>query len=181
MSENDNKCEDQKLKCLRLFRALDSETRLEMLQHLFEDEKHVSELARELGISVPVAAKHVNILEAANLVERNVFGKTHVLELNNKNVASSLDVLAPIKNIEVEKGTNLLDILKTVSTIETKTLRDKEHVISTNGEKGFFIYEVNGEFSDKTVQNFVVTKDSNIVWKKLEPVAKLRMNIKVKE
>ena len=181
MSIADNKEEDEKSKCLRLFRALDSETRLKMLQHLFEDEKHVSELARELGISVPVAAKHVNILEAANLVERNVFGKTHILELNNKNVASSLDVLAPIKNIEVKKGTNLLDTLKMVTTIETKKLRGKEHVISTNGEEGFFIYEVDGQLSDKTVQNFVVTKDINIVWKKLEPVAKIRMNIKVRE
>lgn len=102
------KCEDEKQKCLRLFRALDSETRLAMLQHLSEEEKHVSELARELNISVPAAAKHVNILEAANLVKRNIFGKTHVLELNNKNTASSLDVLAPIRNIEVMKGTNCL-------------------------------------------------------------------------
>lgn len=180
MSIKSNNSEEDKMRCLKLFRALDSETRLEMLQHLFEDEKHVSELARELDISVPVAAKHVNILEAANLVERNVFGKTHVLELNNKNLASALDVLAPIKNIEVKKGTDLLEILKMVAEIETKILRDKEHVISTNGEKGFFIYEVDGQFSDKTVKNFAVTKDSNIVWKKLEPVAKLRLNITVK-
>jgi DNA-binding transcriptional ArsR family regulator len=181
MSVNTNKCNDIKDNFLKLFRALDSETRLEILQHLQEEEKHVSEIARELDISVPVAAKHVNILEAANLVERNVFGKTHVLHLKNENLASSLDILAPLKNIEVEKGTNLLDILKMVAKIETKILRDKEHVISTNGEKGFFIYEVDGDFSDKTVKNFIVTKDTNIIWKKLEPVAKIRMNIKVKE
>jgi DNA-binding transcriptional ArsR family regulator len=181
MIEMTNTCEDTRLKCLRLFRALDSETRLEMLQLLFEEEKNVSELARELEISVPVAAKHVNILEAANLIERNIYGKTHVLELNIKNIASSLDILAPIKNIEVQRGTNLLEVLKTLAVIETKILRDKEHVISTNGERGFFIYEVDGVFSEKTVGNFIINTDSNIVWKKLEPVAKLRMNIRVKD
>lgn len=71
--------------------------------------------------------------------------------------------------------------MKTVAEIETKKLRDREHVISTNGEKSFFIYEVDGEFPDRTVANFIVSKDVNMVWKKLEPVAKLRMNIKVRE
>ncbi|SFM26327.1 ArsR/SmtB family transcription factor [Methanolobus profundi] len=166
---------------LKLFYALDSKTRLNIIQSLFENEKHISEIAREQSISVPVAAKHVNILEDANLVTRNIYGKTHVLQLNNKDVARSLDVLAPIKTVEIKKGTNLLDILKDVVIIETKKLRGKEHVISTNGDKGFFIYEIDGQFCDQTVQNCVFRKDTTVVWKKLEPVAKLRLNIKVKD
>lgn len=168
-------------KFLILFHALDSETRLSMIESLFKNEKHISELAREQDISVPVAAKHVSILEEANLVQRHVYGKTHVLELNNKDVAKSLDILAPTMDVVVDKGTNLLEILKSVATIETKKLKGKDHVISTNGDAGFFIYELDGEFCDQTVQNCILRKDSTIVWKKLEPVAKLRLNIKMRE
>ncbi|WP_321431001.1 winged helix-turn-helix domain-containing protein [uncultured Methanolobus sp.] len=183
MSNEGNKeiDDDDKTKFLKLFYALDSKTRLSILQSLFENEKHISEIAREQEISVPVAAKHVNILEKADLIKRNIYGKTHVLELNNKNIAKSLDILAPIKSVEVKKGTNLLDVLKEIAVIETKKLRGKDHIISTNGEEGFFIYELDGQFCDQTVQNCVFRKDSTVVWKKLEPVAKLRLKIKVTE
>jgi hypothetical protein len=33
-----------------------------------------------------------------------------------------------------------------VAIIETKKLNGKEQVIATNGDEGFFIYELNGEF-----------------------------------
>ena len=171
----------ERSKSLKLFYALDSETRLSMIESLFENEKHISELAREQNISVPVASKHVNILENANLIERHIYGKTHVLELNNKDIAKSLDILAPTKYVEVKKGSNLLDILKEVAIIETKKLHGKEHVIATNGDEGFFMYEVDGDFCDKTVQNCILRKDTSIVWKKLEPIAKMRLNIKIKE
>ena len=182
MTDNTNEKikEDEIASFLKLFYALDSKTRLSIIQSLFENEKHISEIAREQKISVPVAAKHVNILEDANLVKRNVYGKTHVLQLNNKDVARSLDILAPTKTIEVKKGTNLLDILKEVAIIETKKLRGKDHVISTNGDEGFFIYEMDGQFCEQTVQNCIFRKDATVIWKKLEPVAKLCLNIKVK-
>ncbi|ETA66955.1 MAG: hypothetical protein PWQ75_1992 [Methanolobus sp.] len=183
MTDNTNEelKEDEKSNFLKLFYALDSKTRLAIIQSLFENEKHISEIAREQKISVPVAAKHVNILEDANLVKRNIYGKTHVLELNNKDVAKSLDILAPTKTVEVKKGTNLLDALKEVAIIETKKLRGKDHVISTNGDEGFFIYELDGQFCDQTVQNCIFRKDVTVVWKKLEPVAKLCLNIKVRD
>ncbi|WP_242492674.1 hypothetical protein [Methanolobus psychrotolerans] len=101
--------------------------------------------------------------------------------MNNKDIARSLDILAPIKTVEVKKRANLLDILKDVAIIETKKLRGKDHVISTNGDEGFFIYELDGQFYDQTVQNCIFRKDATVVWKKLEPVAKLRLKIKVRD
>lgn len=165
---------------LKLFSALGSETRLRMLEKLTEGEMHISELARELDISVPVAAKHANILEAAALIQRKVYGKTHVLKLNNRNLFNALDMFAPSKTVEVDKGSTLLEALKKVAVVEVRNIRGQENVVSTNGEEGFFVYEVNGEFSDKTVNNFTFDKNSTVMWKKLEPVSVLKVKVKVR-
>jgi len=55
-----------------IFRALSSKTRIEMMKLLMQREYHVSGLAKALGISVPVVAKHVKILEDAGLVESKI-------------------------------------------------------------------------------------------------------------
>ncbi|MDW7732711.1 MAG: winged helix-turn-helix domain-containing protein [Methanolobus sp.] len=102
-SDNKNECEAAISRFLKLFYALDSKTRLRMIQSLHENEKYISELAREQNLSVPVASKHVSILEEANLIKRHIYGKTHVLGINNKDVARSLDILAPVKNVKVKK------------------------------------------------------------------------------
>jgi DNA-binding transcriptional ArsR family regulator len=166
---------------LKVFSALGSDTRLKMLEKLCEGEVHISELARELDISVPVAAKHATILEEAQLIERKVYGKTHVLKLNNKNIVSALDILAPTRSIEVAKGTTLLEALKKVAVVEVRQDSDFENVVSTNGEEGFFVYEVDGKLPDKTVKNCKFEKDVTVEWKKLEAVTKLKINIKVKD
>ncbi|MGB3907742.1 MAG: ArsR family transcriptional regulator [Methanomethylovorans sp.] len=166
---------------LKVFSALGSDTRLKMVEKLCEREMHISELARELDISVPVAAKHATILEDAQLIERKVYGKTHVLKLNNKNIISALDVLAPTRTIEVAKGTTLLEALKKVAVVEVRHDDDFENVVSTNGEDGFFVYEVDGKLPDKTVKNCIFEKDAIVEWKKLEAVTKLKIYIKVKD
>ncbi|MBN2110184.1 MAG: winged helix-turn-helix transcriptional regulator [Methanosarcinaceae archaeon] len=183
MSSKDNKdgSEAEISRFLDLFYALDSKTRLRMIQSLYENEKYISELAREQNLSVPVASKHVSILENANIIERRIYGKTHVLGISNKDVASSLDILAPVKNVKVKKGSNLLDILKGVAIIETRKRNGKEHVIATNGDEGYYIYELNGELCNQAVQKCTFREDATVVWKKLEPIAKLRLNIEVYE
>ena len=107
--------------------------------------------------------------------------KTHVLEINNKDVASSLDILAPTKSIKVKKGTSLLDALKRVAIVETKKLKGIEQVVAVNGDEGFYIYEKEGELCDQTVQKCTLSDDVTITWKKLEPIAKMRLNIEIEE
>ncbi len=53
----------------RIGAALSSPKRLEMLDILAQRERSVEDLARELGLSVANASKHLNILAAAHLVE----------------------------------------------------------------------------------------------------------------
>ncbi|WP_094229087.1 ArsR/SmtB family transcription factor [Methanolobus psychrotolerans] len=71
---------------LKILNALENETRLKMFKHINEQDMHISHVARILDICVPVASKHAAILEDANLIERKVFGKTHVLSSKNKKI-----------------------------------------------------------------------------------------------
>ncbi|MGP8337379.1 MAG: ArsR/SmtB family transcription factor [Methanosarcinaceae archaeon] len=165
----------------KVFKAIGSDTRLGMLERLAEGELHISGLAKELNISVPVAAKHVMILEDADLIKRRKFGRTHVLSINSKNIYTAMDSLAPTKRIEVEKGTNLLDILKKVSAVEVKRIGDRDIVVSTDGEEGFYIYAVDGKISEKMVQDCVFEEDVTVEWKKLIPVTKTKLLINIRD
>jgi DNA-binding transcriptional ArsR family regulator len=163
-----------------LFKAISSDTRLSILEHLSEGNKHISGLARELGISVPVASKHVKILEKAGLIERKKFGNTHMIGIKINNVYSFLDHFAENRRLEVEQGTTLLEALKSVAAVEVKKMGNKVKVVSTDGEEGFYIYEVDGKFSDKTVEEYEFYEDAVIEWKKLVPITKKRLLVNIR-
>ncbi|ADI74723.1 transcriptional regulator, ArsR family [Methanohalobium evestigatum Z-7303] len=165
----------------KIFKALGCNTRLNILKLLADNEMHITGIANELGISVPVTAKHIRILENAELVERQKFGNSHILKVNTENIYTILDKFAPTKDIEVERGTNLLDILKKVSSVEVKKIGDREAVVSTDGDEGFFVYEVNGKMSDKTVHECTFEDDAIVEWKKLEPITRLKLDINIKD
>lgn len=162
-----------------LFKALSSTTRLKMLRILAKKEMHISGLARELSLSNPVMARHVTILEKAGLIERMKFGKTHVLRSKIENMDKLLNSLADTCEVNVPKGASILDALKKVSGVEVKEVRNKEFVISIDGEQGFYIYEVNGKPPDTTVEDYSIDKDSTIEWKKLVPVTRKRILVKI--
>jgi predicted transcriptional regulator len=67
-----------------MIKVVGNETRLKILDSLSSKDKHITEIANELGISCTSISKHVRVLEEAKLVERNIFGKSHVLSLPNK-------------------------------------------------------------------------------------------------
>jgi DNA-binding transcriptional ArsR family regulator len=163
-----------------LFKAISSDTRLSILESLSEGDKHISGLAREIGISVPVAAKHVKVLEKAELIERKKFGNTHMIGIKLSNVYSFLDRFAEKRRIEVDEGTNLLEALKSVAAVEVREMGDRIKVVSTDGEEGFYVYEVDGKFSDKTVDEYEFYEDSVVEWKKLIPVTKKRLFVNIR-
>jgi DNA-binding transcriptional ArsR family regulator len=165
----------------KVFKAMGSPTRMNMLQVLAENEKHISGLAKELNISVPVAAKHVKILEDADLIERKEFGRTHVLKLKIKNIYTILDKFTKVSEIELPKGSSLLDALRSVSAVEVKRVGNKEFVISTDGEDGLYLYEIDGKLSEKTVDEYLLEEDVTVEWKKLTPITRKRMSIKIKK
>ncbi|MEA3295252.1 MAG: metalloregulator ArsR/SmtB family transcription factor [Euryarchaeota archaeon] len=171
MSQTDNK----------VFKAMSSSTRMAILEHLAVKQMHISGLAKALNISVPVVAKHIKILEEAELVERQEFGKTHILNIKTPNISSILDQFAGEHEIEMPKGATLLDALRSVSAIDIKKVGNSEFVVSADGEEGLFLYEVNGKPLDKTVDKCILNEDVTIEWKRLIPVTQKKLSIKIKD
>ena len=163
-----------------LFKAISSSTRLSILESLNEGDKHISGLARELSISVPVAAKHIKILEKAQLIERKKIGNTHMIGIKLNNVYSFMDQFAENRKIEVEQGTSLLEALKNVAPVEVTKVGNRVKIVSTDGEEGFYVYEVDGKFSDKTVEEYIFHEDVCVEWKKLVSITKKRLSVNVR-
>jgi DNA-binding transcriptional ArsR family regulator len=163
------------------FRALGSDTRRKILKILSRGELHISGIAKELGISVPVAAKHIRILEKEGFIKRKKFGKTHVLVRNAKMVEGLLDIFAESSTVKIRSGSSILDVLKETSGVELKRVRDKEFVTSIDGEDGYYIYEVDGSFPSIPMDEFLLRNDAEIKLKKLIPIEKKRICVKVRK
>ncbi len=165
---------------MMLFKALSSRTRIEMLKLLMNDSYHISGLAKALGISVPVAAKHTRILEEAGLIESKKYGKTHVLNVKRERLYQALDTFGEHHEIEVSEGASILEVLKAVAGVKIKKMDDKEFVVSIDGEKGFYIYEVNGNLPDMPINEYKVAESAEIEIKRLVPVLKKKVKVSVK-
>ena len=162
-----------------IFKALGSKTRVEMLKLLMKKDYHVSGLAKALGISVPVAAKHVRILEDAELLGSTKFGKTHVLKVNKEKLYDVMETFGEEYEIEVQKGTSILDALKEVAGVGIKKIGDKEFIASIDDEEGFYIYEVDGKFPAMPINEYKIEQGGEIEIKRLVPVLKKRVRVTV--
>lgn len=65
-----------------VFRALADPTRRAMLRELADGPRTVGELAAPYEISLAGASKHVQALERAGLIEREIQGRVHVCRLD---------------------------------------------------------------------------------------------------
>ena len=165
----------------QMFAAVSSQMRQKILQLLAEEDMHISAIARNLEISVPVASKHIKILEEADLIDRRVYGKTHVFSLRKKSFTGAFDQFAPVKRLEVDKGTTLMEAFKSVSVVEVKNIDGKDFIAAADGEEGFYIYEVNGKMIDKRAEAFTIEEDAVIEWKRLEPITKKKLIVSIKK
>ncbi len=64
-----------------VFSALADPTRRRILERLARKPSTVGEIASEFPISQPAISKHVRVLEESGLIERDVVGRTHYLNL----------------------------------------------------------------------------------------------------
>jgi DNA-binding transcriptional ArsR family regulator len=72
-----------------VFHALAHDARRGMLRRLADRELTVGELAEPLEMSLPAAAKHVQVLERAGLVRRTVTGRRHICRLDPRPLAGA--------------------------------------------------------------------------------------------
>ena len=73
----------------QVFHALADPTRRAMLARLSEGERSVGELAAPFEMSLAAASKHIQTLERAGLVKRDVRGRTHVCALDPQPLADA--------------------------------------------------------------------------------------------
>ena len=166
-----------------LFKALGNANRRAMIKLLMQQDFHISGIAKELNIAVPVALKHTNILEEVGLIERNIVGNAHILSIKKESLSKIEKVSEMFEesfNISVEKNTNILDALKKVSGIKIEKTKDGTLISSVYGKPGYYIYEVNGKLPDTPVDKYFVKTDVEIELKRLLPVIGKKIKIKVK-
>ena len=72
-----------------VFHALGDGTRRRMLRELADGERTVGQLAQPFAISLAAASKHIQVLERARLIRREVRGRTHMCRLAPSPLASA--------------------------------------------------------------------------------------------
>ena len=77
-----------------VFRALADPTRRAMLQALAEQPRTVGELAAPYSMSLAAASKHIQVLERAGLLSRDIQGRTHTCRLEAQGLHAGAEWIA---------------------------------------------------------------------------------------
>jgi len=103
-----------------VFSALADPTRRAILSRLANGQASVNELAAPVDISQPATARHLNVLEKAGLVERDVDEQRRPARLNAENMAAAVDWLAEFKAFWGKSFDQLDDLLVHLKQSQTK-------------------------------------------------------------
>lgn len=163
-----------------IFRALSCSTRIKILKILTKKEIHLSGLARELNISVPVTSKHIKILEKAGLINKRIIGNIHLLTTKIKNFENILEPFIEESTIFLDTKKSISDALEQIPSIEIKKIKNNFYIKSIDGDEGYYIYEVDGKLPKKPINKYNIDKNIKIDLKKLISVKKKEINIKLK-
>jgi DNA-binding transcriptional ArsR family regulator len=165
---------------IELFNALSSESRIKILKTLAHKEIHLSELSRELNISKPVISRHIKILEKAGLIKRKIIGNVHLLSANLNCLEQAFETFMDESEIEIGKNTSIFDALKQIPGVDIISDGKNQYITSIDGEKGFYIYEVNGKIPKKAINEYKTSENINLKLKKLVPISKKKIKIEIK-
>lgn len=167
-----------------ILKALGSETRRGILKILTKNSAHISAIARELGISVPAALKHINILQSASLVEKKNVGNAVVLGVKDdaiKLLRKLEDLLEKPVEVPAKKGITLYMALKAIDGFKMKKWpgTGRYYIYSIDNVKGDYIFQVNGKIPKVSVDGYKLKEDAIIEFHKLAPVIGKRLEVKV--
>ena len=165
----------------KLFSALSSESRIKIIKSLINKEIHLSGLSRELNISKPVISRHLKILEKSGLVKRKIIGNVHLFSANIECLEKTFETFIEESEIEIEKNKTIFDALKQIPGVEIISDGKNQYITSIDGEKGLYIYEVNGKIPKKAIDEFVPERNIKVNLKKLIPINKKKIKIEIKK
>jgi len=86
-----------------VFHALSDGTRRAILRDITAEGKSVGEIAKPYRMSLAAVSKHVQVLERADLVERERRGQFQIVRLNPKSLRAAQDWLAFYENFWTER------------------------------------------------------------------------------
>jgi DNA-binding transcriptional ArsR family regulator len=155
--------------------------RIRILKTLSNKEMHVSGLARELDISVPVTSRHIKILEKVGLVKKRIIGNVHLLSINYRNLEKSFEPFTDKSSIEIDKKRTILDALTQIPGISIKKAGNNYYIKSIDRDEGYYIYEVDGKLPAKSIDEFIIDKNLTLDIKKLVSINKKKIQINIKE
>ncbi|WP_255551261.1 metalloregulator ArsR/SmtB family transcription factor [Sporosarcina sp. E16_8] len=102
-----------------IFHALADPTRREIIHMMAQKERTVSELAEPFDMSLAAISKHIKVLERANLVKRNITGRTHICSINAESLSRASEWLRFYEKF----WSNRFDILES----ELLKAKNREH------------------------------------------------------
>jgi DNA-binding transcriptional ArsR family regulator len=150
------------------------------MKRLLKGETHISALAREIQVSVPVTARHVRILQKAGLIEKKEFGRSHVLRAKPERLYELSDAFADSSEVDLQPGRTILDALKLTSAVDTKRIGGKEYLVSIDGKQGYYLYEVDGKVGDIAMNQYKLNNNVEVRLKKLVPVTEKRITVRIR-
>jgi DNA-binding Lrp family transcriptional regulator len=140
---------------------------------------HLSGLSREVGISVPVASRHIKILEDAGLIKKRVFGNVYLLKAKITNMEKALEPFVETSSLKIKKNNNISGALKQIPGIEVKKVGNHQYITSIDGDKGYYIYEVDGKIPKKPIDEYYIDRNLTLNLKKLISVKKKKIKVDV--
>ncbi|WP_228528168.1 ArsR/SmtB family transcription factor [Microbacterium sp. UFMG61] len=100
----------------RVFHALATSTRRDILRRTIEREQSVSTLASEYEMSFAAVQKHVAVLEAADLIVKRAEGRERLVRANPEMIARARALLARYEELWRSRIARLDDLLAGPST-----------------------------------------------------------------
>lgn len=95
-----------------VFHALADPTRRAMLRDLSAGQRTVGELAAPFAISLAGASKHIQVLERAGLVQRQVQGRVHVCRIDARPLHAGVEWLRHYERFWTDKLDALAALLE---------------------------------------------------------------------
>ena len=162
-----------------VFKALSSDTRIMILKTLMKKEMHLSGLAREVSVSTPVVSRHVKILEEAGLIRKQVVGNIYLLSANIGGLEKMFEPFVEESKVEINRHGSLFDALKQLPGIEIQRVGSNQYITSIDGEKGYYIYEVDGIPPRVSIDKYKPEKNVTLHLKKLVLVSRKKIEVKI--
>ena len=164
-----------------LFKALSSQTRIQIMKKLLNGEMHVSGIAKELDISVPVISRHLKVLEKVGLIKKRVVGNVHLLSANIGSLEKVLEPFIEESMVKINKYDNLFDALTQLPGVEVQRVGKNQYITSIDGEKGYYIYEVDGIPPKIPIDEYKPEKNVTLHLKKIVSVSKKKIEVKIQQ